>query len=89
MISWQPPLDGRLLPTSKPDTDNVLKAVLDGCNGVLWRDDVLVVDVRIRKRYAATPCVRVEAWQLAEPLGASPFVAPVSPQPDLLAACAP
>ena len=61
-------LNGELMPTTKPDADNVLKAVLDGCNGVLWRDDVQVVDVRVRKRYAATPAVRVEAWPLAQPL---------------------
>lgn len=57
-----------VLPTSKPDADNVVKAIFDGCNGVLWRDDVLVVDLRVRKRYSATPCVRVEVWELAEPV---------------------
>lgn len=61
-------LAGELMPTTKPDADNVLKAVLDGCNGVLWRDDVQVVDVRVRKRYAAAPCVRMEAWALQPPL---------------------
>lgn len=61
-------LAGLHMPTTKPDADNVLKAVLDGCNGVLWRDDVLVVDVRIRKRYSATPAVRCEAWALQEPV---------------------
>ena len=57
-------LAGEIMPTTKPDADNVLKAVCDGCNGVLWRDDVQVIDVRLRKRYAATPGVRVEAWAL-------------------------
>ena len=61
-------LAGDVLPTTKPDADNVVKAVFDGLNGVLWRDDVLVVDLRVRKRYAATPCVRVEVWELAEPV---------------------
>lgn len=32
---------------------------LDRINGVLWRDDVQVVDVHKRKRYSATPDVRV------------------------------
>jgi Holliday junction resolvase RusA-like endonuclease len=53
-------LAGDVLPTTKPDADNVVKAVFDGLNGVAWRDDVQVVDLRVRKRYAATPCVRVE-----------------------------
>lgn len=61
-------LAGELLPESKPDADNVVKAVFDGLNGVLWRDDVLVVDLRVRKRYAPTPCVRVEVWEVAEPV---------------------
>lgn len=61
-------LAGDVMPTSKPDADNVVKAIFDGCNEVLWRDDVLVVDLRVRKRYSATPCVRVEVWALAEPV---------------------
>ena len=61
-------LAGEILPTTKPDSDNVVKAVYDGCNGVLWKDDVQVVDGRQRKRYSATPCVRVEVWSLVEPV---------------------
>lgn len=59
-------LASEILPTSKPDIDNVVKAIFDGCNGVLWRDDVLVVELAVRKRYAATPGVYVKVWALAE-----------------------
>lgn len=52
-------LAGRVMPTGKPDSDNVIKAVYDGCNGVVWKDDAQVVDGAQRKRYAATPGVRV------------------------------
>lgn len=38
---------------TKPDVDNLAKAVLDAGNGVLWRDDGLVVDCLIEKRVAA------------------------------------
>lgn len=55
-------LAGDLMPTSKPDADNVVKAIFDGCNGVLWRDDVLVVDLSVRKRYSQTPGVRVQVF---------------------------
>ena len=58
-------LDGKVYPTTKPDADNVLKALCDGLNGVAWRDDVQVVDVYMRKRYAETPCLRVETWMVA------------------------
>jgi len=61
-------LAGEMFPTSKPDADNVVKAIFDGMNSVVWRDDVLVVDLRVRKRYSATPCVRVELWAVEQPL---------------------
>lgn len=50
---------GAIVPTTKPDIDNVVKAIFDGCNGVLWRDDVQVVDLALRKRYSRTPQVQV------------------------------
>lgn len=50
---------GEIRPTTKPDIDNVEKAVFDGCNGVVWRDDVQVVQVTKAKRYGAMPGVSV------------------------------
>lgn len=40
------------------------KAIFDGMNGVVWKDDVQVVEVRKRKRYAETPgvVVIVKEW---------------------------
>lgn len=35
--------------TTKPDIDNVLKAVLDALNGAAYRDDSQVVEVRVVK----------------------------------------
>lgn len=49
-----------VLPTTKPDKDNVIKAVFDGCNGVVWKDDVQVVDLHTKKRYRTAPRVDVE-----------------------------
>lgn len=37
---------------SRPDADNVAKAVFDAGNGVLWADDALIVDVRVKKGVA-------------------------------------
>jgi Holliday junction resolvase RusA-like endonuclease len=50
---------GAIRPITKPDVDNVEKAIFDGCNGVVWKDDVQVVDVRKSKRYGETPGVTV------------------------------
>lgn len=35
----------------KPDIDNIIKAVLDGCNGVVFLDDAQVHAVNARKQY--------------------------------------
>lgn len=52
-------LAGRVLPGVKPDMDNVIKAIFDAINGVVWNDDTQVVDLQARKRYGLTPCVNV------------------------------
>jgi Holliday junction resolvase RusA-like endonuclease len=63
-------LAGEIRPTKKPDADNVLKAVCDGMNGVVWNDDVQAVDVVLRKRYGATPGVHVRVAVLGAEVGA-------------------
>lgn len=55
---------GQIAPTGKPDIDNVQKCVKDGMNGVVWRDDALVVEVRVSKRYSTAPGVCVSVEQL-------------------------
>lgn len=50
---------GGLIAPGRPDIDNYLKAVLDGCNGVAFLDDSQVVAVYATKRYAETDGVRV------------------------------
>lgn len=52
-------LDGQIRPTTKPDCDNVLKAIADACNGIVWRDDKQITDVAIRKRYGMRPMAQV------------------------------
>ena len=59
-------LVGDILPTTKPDTDNVVKAVFDGLNGVLWRDDVQCTDLTVCKRYSALPGVTVTVQTLGD-----------------------
>jgi Holliday junction resolvase RusA-like endonuclease len=52
-------LAGEIEPTKLPDLDNVLKAVLDGCNRVAFTDDKLVTHIHAVKVYGATPGVTV------------------------------
>lgn len=52
-------LEGLVFPTKKPDLDNILKAVFDAINGIVWEDDVQAVYVQAVKRYSAVPGVHV------------------------------
>jgi Holliday junction resolvase RusA-like endonuclease len=54
---------GEILPISKPDTSNIIKAIEDGANGILWKDDSQIVDTVSSKRYG-TPRVEVEVRAL-------------------------
>lgn len=47
-------LAGKILPTVKPDFDNLSK-MIDALKGVLWRDDALITDAHIYKRYSDRP----------------------------------
>ncbi|MNQ94958.1 Endodeoxyribonuclease RusA [compost metagenome] len=59
-------LAGEILPTKKPDADNVLKAVKDAMNGIVYIDDCQVVDFHGRKRFSDTPRVEVIITPLAK-----------------------
>ena len=39
-------------PMKKPDLDNVAKIILDALNGVAWKDDTQVVDLRVNRNWA-------------------------------------
>ena len=57
-------LAGDVMPTKKPDADNVLKAICDGINGIVFKDDVQVVNVSLSKRFSETPGVSVRVVPL-------------------------
>lgn len=52
-------LSGELAPMTKPDCDNVVKACFDAINGVVWKDDVQVVELYLSKQYGEKPGVFV------------------------------
>ncbi|MGE0714825.1 MAG: RusA family crossover junction endodeoxyribonuclease [Alphaproteobacteria bacterium] len=52
-------LTGEIRPGSKPDVSNIAKAVEDAINGVVLRDDSLIVDSHTSKRYGPQPMVAV------------------------------
>jgi len=57
----------RVWHSKKPDRDNLDKAVLDGLNKILWRDDAQICDGRLRKFIAAgdeQPHARIVVMEL-------------------------
>lgn len=51
--------------TTKPDGDNITKAVKDAFNGVVWLDDAQVVRTTIEKQYGPKPMVHARIQPLA------------------------
>ena len=51
------------LPNHKPDYDNLEKFYLDCANGILWRDDAMVIDAGAHKRYSSQPRIEVEIME--------------------------
>lgn len=43
--------DGLEKPTKKPDADNIGKIILDSLNGIAYKDDSQIVEIRVIKRY--------------------------------------
>lgn len=56
--------NGEIAATKKPDIDNIFKAIADGMNGVVLRDDSQIVQTSNIKRYAETPGVVVIVREL-------------------------
>ena len=52
-------LAGETRPNTKPDIDNVLKAICDAINGIVFVDDKQVCDATARKRFGETPGAHV------------------------------
>ena len=52
-------ITGKLLPTKKPDIDNIEKAIQDALNGLAYEDDKQIIRHYADKQYSETPCVLV------------------------------
>jgi len=55
---------GKTVPkTTKPDIDNLTKAILDALNGIVWKDDAQVTQINIQKIWSAKDQIEVEIWE--------------------------
>jgi Holliday junction resolvase RusA-like endonuclease len=48
-------ITGHIRPTSRPDVDNYLKAILDAINTIVAADDAQVVEVCAKKKFSVAP----------------------------------
>lgn len=60
-------LDGLILPTKVPDLDNILKAIGDGANKIVFADDAQIVRLgQVEKIYGTTPGLTVTVERITE-----------------------
>ena len=52
-------LKGAERPTKKPDADNIVKAIQDALNGLVYKDDAYIVRLACQKFYSDNPRVEV------------------------------
>jgi len=57
-------LAGSILPTKKPDVDNVSKFI-DALNLVCWHDDAQICDLNVRKLYHMAPALIITIEEIA------------------------
>jgi len=60
LLAWQ----GALMPTTKPDIDNIIKLVCDALNGIIWHDDRQIVQLAASKHYDDTPRIEFEIQEI-------------------------
>lgn len=53
---------GLILPTKKPDFDNMLKTIADALTGIAWKDDAQVVRSWLQKDFGLVPETLVRIW---------------------------
>ncbi len=52
-------LNGEILPTKRPDGDNIIKVILDALNGFVYHDDAQICKIYFTKKYAEKPETKV------------------------------
>lgn len=58
--------EARTWKSTRPDADNICKIIMDAMNGVVYRDDSQVCDLRVTKRFHGTSGIRIYVERLAE-----------------------
>ena len=57
--------NGLIYKGTKPDLDNLQKALLDAMNGIVYKDDSQIVEINnIKKYYGVRPCIMVDIEEM-------------------------
>lgn len=56
--------NGKIWPISRPDLDNLVKAIKDGMNEVVYKDDSQVVREKVQKIYGVDPLIQIKVAPL-------------------------
>ena len=60
-------LNGVIRPTTRNgDIDNLIKAILDAGNGLLWVDDTFITDITAHKRYGGRPRTEITVKEVTK-----------------------
>ena len=51
-------------PITRGDIDNIVKSITDACNGVVYDDDIQIVQLSASKNYGKVDCVHVTIEEL-------------------------
>lgn len=57
-------LMNKILPTKKPDCDNIAKIILDALNQIAYKDDSQVIELVVKKRHLAEAKVTVHIEEI-------------------------
>lgn len=57
-------LNGEILPKKKPDSDNIIKIILDALNENAYFDDSQVCGINFVKKYGETPQIIIEIKEI-------------------------
>lgn len=57
-------IKGDILPTKRPDWDNMAKAITDALNGIAYNDDNQIVETHIYKYFSDNPRAEVKITQI-------------------------
>lgn len=68
---------------NQKDCDNLLKAIGDAFNSIVWRDDKLIVEIcNIRKIYSLTPGITIDFEEITDYCGKLPLLRKCNPGED-------